>query len=94
MAVIEANVIPVDETTVKLNFIGYLAPKSDGLLEVTYEGDTFNVILSGHGNNSWCIVDASFSDFDNKTRVLIGGDFPEPPETDQIFENQFENQFE
>lgn len=71
MADAEANVIPLTDTTVKLKFINFDAPRSAGLTEVTYDGAPFSVLFDGYDNNSYVVVDASFSDFDNLSRVTV-----------------------
>ena len=97
MAEIEANVILLTDTTLKLKFINFDAPRSAGITEVTYDGNTFNVIFDGYDNNSYVIVEATGADFDGLSRVILGADIPDPPdppEGEQIFEEQFQNQFE
>lgn len=71
MAEIEANVILLTDSTLKLKFINFDAPRSAGITEVTYGGSTFPVIFDGNTNNSYVVVEATGADFDNLSRVII-----------------------
>jgi hypothetical protein len=81
MAEIEANVIPLTSTTCKLKFINFDAPKSAGITSITYDSTSYDVIFDVYDNNSYVVVDASFADFNNETRVIIEADIPDPPAT-------------
>jgi hypothetical protein len=87
MAEIEANVILLTDTTLKLKFINFDAPRSAGITEVTYDGNTFNVIFDGYDNNSYVIVEATGADFDGKSRVIIEADIPEPTNDSLLLED-------
>jgi hypothetical protein len=84
----EANIVPLTPLTCKVVFINWNAPRTDDILQVVYEGDSFDVIQDGISRNRWCIVDASFSDFDNNSRVLL--DITDTPSSGD-FINQFNN---
>ncbi len=76
MAEYSVNIIPLSSTKCKVNFINYDGIKTDGLTEITYDGNTFQVtqtgVLSeGESFNGWCVVDASFSDFGFNSRVIV-----------------------
>lgn len=93
MATALANIIPLTPTKTKIHFIGYNAPRISGLTSVSYGGNSFDVIDTGHDNNGWCVVDATFADFDNESRVVIEGDFPDPPNPPDPPENNYIIQF-
>lgn len=77
MAEVLANVIPLTDSTCKLKFIGFDAPKSAGLTSITFDEVDYDVLDDGNTNNSYVVVDASYSVF-NASRVIISADVPEP----------------
>lgn len=78
MAEATANVIPLSATITKLMLINYDSPKTDGITSISYGGDSFNVVRTAI-NGGWMEVEATSADFDYKSRVIIEGDFPDPP---------------
>lgn len=67
-----ATILPLTDTTCKVIFIGNDSIKTDDLTELYYGGSIFQVTQNGLDGNRWCIVQASFADFGNNRRVIVG----------------------
>jgi hypothetical protein len=65
------SIVPLTETTCKVVFINYNAPRTDGMTQITYDSNNFNVIQDGIKRNHWCVVEASYADFGNNSRVIV-----------------------